>query len=64
MNVEKAPLDNVNIRKAIDLAINRQNIIDGALEGRGTIANSPIAPTCEGYSTKDVYKRQRYERIA
>ena len=51
MNVEKAPLDNVNIRKAIDLAINRQNIIDGALEGRGTIANSPIAPTCEGYST-------------
>jgi len=51
MNVEKTPLDNANVRKAIDCAINRQNIIDGALEGYGTVANSPIAPTCDGYST-------------
>lgn len=50
MNVEAAPLDNVDVRKAINSAINRQNIIDGALEGRGIIANSSISPTCDGYS--------------
>lgn len=50
MNVEAAPLDNADVRKAINYAINKQNIIDGALEGRGTVANSAISPTCDGYS--------------
>lgn len=53
MNIEAKPLDNVNVRKAINYAINRDNIIEGALEGIGTPANSPISPTCDGYS-KDV----------
>lgn len=50
MNVETAPLDNPDVRKAINYAINKQNIIDGALEGRGMVANSAISPTCDGYS--------------
>ncbi|MCI8609244.1 MAG: ABC transporter substrate-binding protein [Firmicutes bacterium] len=50
MNVEVEPLDNPDVRRAINYALNRQSIIDGALEGRGTIANSSISPTCDGYS--------------
>lgn len=52
MNIEKAPLDDVKVRQAINYAINRDNIIVGALEGNGTIANSAIPPTCDGYSDK------------
>lgn len=51
MNIEVEPLDNADVRRAISYAINPQDIIDGALEGEGTAANSPISPTCDGYST-------------
>lgn len=53
MNTEVKPLDDKRVRQAINYAINRQNIVDGALEGNGTVANSSISPTCDGYS-KDV----------
>ncbi|WP_459129458.1 ABC transporter substrate-binding protein [Guggenheimella bovis] len=52
MNVEKTPLDNVKVRQAINYAINRQNVIDGALEGIGKVANSAIPPTVAGYSAE------------
>lgn len=52
MNVEAKPLDDVKVRQAINYAINRENIIKGALEGNGTVANSAISPTCDGYSDK------------
>ncbi|MDO5706110.1 MAG: ABC transporter substrate-binding protein [Paracoccus sp. (in: a-proteobacteria)] len=44
MNNGKAPLDNVNVRKAIAHAINRQDIIDGAMFGYGTPIGSHFAP--------------------
>lgn len=50
MNIEAEPLDDVNVRRAVNYAINKQSIIDGALEGNGTVANSSISPTCDGYS--------------
>ena len=50
MNIEVEPLDDVKVRQAINYAINRDNVITGALEGNGTPANSPISPTCDGYS--------------
>ena len=52
MNIEAKPLDDVKVRQAIKYAINRENIIKGALEGNGTVANSSISPTCDGYSDK------------
>lgn len=52
MNIEVAPLDDVKVRQAINYAINKDNIITGALEGNGTPANSAISPTCDGYSDK------------
>ena len=50
MNIENEKLSDVRVRQAINYAINRENIIEGALEGQGTVANSSISPTCDGYS--------------
>lgn len=44
MNNRKPPLDNVKVRQAIALAINRQQIIDGAMFGYGTPIGTHFAP--------------------
>jgi len=44
MNNRKAPLDNVKVRQAVAHAINRQDIIDGAMFGYGTPIGSHFAP--------------------
>ena len=50
MNVEDEVLSNELVRKAIFSAVNKDDIIVGALEGLGTPANSPIPTVCAGYS--------------
>lgn len=49
MNMEKPPFDNVLVRKAINLAINKKAIIDAIYAGFGTTAKNPIPPTVWGY---------------
>jgi peptide/nickel transport system substrate-binding protein len=44
MNNAKAPLDNIKVREAIAHAINRQDIIDGAMFGYGTPIGTHFAP--------------------
>jgi len=45
LNCAKAPFDNQNVRKAVALATNRQEIIDLALFGRGNaLTGGPIGP--------------------
>ncbi|RYH11543.1 ABC transporter substrate-binding protein [Tropicimonas sp. IMCC6043] len=44
MNNKAAPLDNVKVREAIAHAINRQEIIDGAMHGFGTPIGTHFAP--------------------
>ena len=44
MNNKQAPLDNVLVREAIAHAINRQDIIDGAMFGYGTPIGTHFAP--------------------
>ena len=45
LNCAKAPFDNQNVRKAVALATNRQEIIDLALFGRGnSLTGGPIGP--------------------
>ena len=44
MNNRKPPLDNVKVREAIAHAINRQDIIDGAMFGYGTPIGTHFAP--------------------
>lgn len=50
INVEDEILSNELVRKAIFSAINKDDIIAGALEGYGTPANSAIPTVCDGYS--------------
>lgn len=44
MNNARAPLDNLKLRQAISHAINRKDIIDGAMFGYGTPIGSHFAP--------------------
>ena len=44
MNNTKAPLDDVRVRQAITHAINRQEVIDGAMFGYGTPIGTHFAP--------------------
>ena len=50
MNVEDPVMGNEKVRQAIFAAINKDDIILGALEGRGTPANSAIPTVCAGYN--------------
>ncbi len=53
LNNDKAPFDNADLRRAIACAINRQDIIDGALSGYGVVNYSAIAQGLWGSTTKD-----------
>lgn len=48
-NLSKAPWDDVNMRKAINYAINRQLVIDVVYGGNAEIAYGPIVPAMAGY---------------
>lgn len=52
MNMTKAPLNDIRVRKAINYAIDKQAIIDVILNGNGKIATSPIAPGVFGFTDK------------
>ena len=49
MNNAKAPFDDVRVRKAVVHAINREEIIDGAMYGYGTPIGSHFAPHSPAY---------------
>ena len=51
LNNEAKPLDDIRVRQAIAYAINRNDIITGVYQGFSEVANSPIPPSCDGYST-------------
>ena len=49
-NNEKAPFDNVKVRQALNLAVDKKAIIDVVYQGAGVAANSPLPPTIWGYN--------------
>ena len=49
MNNERAPFDDIRVRRAISHAIDRQEIIDGAMFGYGTPIGSHFAPHHPAY---------------
>ena len=49
-NTQQAPFDDVRVRKALNMAINKQAIIDAVFEGQGAIAKNPIPPTMWSYN--------------
>ncbi|MFT6073746.1 MAG: dipeptide transport system substrate-binding protein [Yoonia sp.] len=57
-NTTVAPFDNANVRRALNMAIDKQAIIDVVFQGSGQIAKNPIPPTMWSYNddiVDDVY---------
>lgn len=48
-NMDKEPFDDVRVRQAISMAIDKEQIIDGIYEGFGTPAIGPIPPDVFGF---------------
>ncbi|ODP33808.1 ABC transporter substrate-binding protein [Pandoraea sp. ISTKB] len=51
MNVTKPPFNDVRMRRAVNLAIDRQAIVDKLLLGYGKVPTSPFAPGVQGRRT-------------
>ncbi|MDE2628950.1 MAG: ABC transporter substrate-binding protein [Burkholderiales bacterium] len=51
-NVEKKPFDNLLVRQALNLAVNKQAILDVVFQGAGQVAKNPIPPTLWSYNDK------------
>jgi len=49
-NTEKKPFDDKRVRQALNMAINKQAIIDAVFQGAGKIAKNPIPPTIWSYN--------------
>jgi dipeptide transport system substrate-binding protein len=49
-NTEKPPFDNVRVRQALNLAINKDAIIDAVFQGAGKVAKNPLPPTIWSYN--------------
>ncbi len=49
-NTKVAPFDNAKVRKALNMAINKQAIIDAVFQGAGQVAKNPIPPTMWSYN--------------
>lgn len=50
MNTQKPPLDNKDVRLAINLALNRKSYIDAIYLGQAQLAKNPMPPTLWGYN--------------
>jgi peptide/nickel transport system substrate-binding protein len=49
LNTRRPPFDDLRMRRALDAAINRREIVDGYLYGFGTPATGPVPPGVPGY---------------
>ncbi|TWS20329.1 ABC transporter substrate-binding protein, partial [Tsukamurella conjunctivitidis] len=53
-NMDKPPLDKLEVRKALSLAVNKADIIDAIFQGNGEAAKNFIPPTMWGYNDEIV----------
>lgn len=49
-NTEVEPFDDVNVRRAIHMAIDKDALVQGIIDGAGIPAHGPISPRINGYS--------------
>jgi dipeptide transport system substrate-binding protein len=58
-NTTQAPFDKPEVRKALNMAINKQAIVDGVFQGAATPAKNPIPPTMWSYN--DAVEDDKYD---
>jgi len=58
-NTQQKPFDDVRVRKALNMSINKQAIIDAVFQGTGVVAKNPIPPTMWSYN--DAIKDDAYD---
>lgn len=51
-NTQVAPYDDVRVRKALNMAINKEAIVDAVFQGHAVPAINPIPPTMWSYNTE------------
>jgi dipeptide transport system substrate-binding protein len=61
-NTKIAPFDNPKVRKALNMAIDKQALIDAVFQGAGKIAKNPIPPTIWSYN--DAVVDDPYDPVA
>lgn len=62
MNHEFEPFKDARVRKAFDLMIDKQALLDGALWGEGAVTASPSYPTSASYNKDLVQRPQDFEQ--
>lgn len=50
LNVTHKPFDNVDVRRAINMAIDKKSLLDAVYQGAGTVAVNPIPPSMWSYN--------------
>jgi dipeptide transport system substrate-binding protein len=50
-NVKHKPLDSLEVRQALDMAINKKAIIEAVYQGAGQVATNPMPPTQWSYNS-------------
>ena len=61
-NTKMAPFDKPEVRKALNMAINKQAILDAVFQGAGKVAKNPIPPTIWSYN--DAVQDDAYDPAA
>lgn len=51
LNTKEAPFDNVHVRRAVEWAVDRQEILNSVLHGIGVEAQGPISPSSWAYDS-------------
>ena len=62
LNTKRPPLDNKNVREAIDLLIDRDALVKVVFGGTSTPGHSPFAPTHFAFGDSDKYDKPNVEQ--
>ncbi len=56
-NVTRSPMDDINVRKALQYGVDKEGLIQAVWQGRYEVSNSPLTSVTFGYdpSTADIY---------